>query len=1291
MSSETQLDALLSRWQQRQAQGEELSATELCRDCPELIAAIEPYLQALRHMQQMQQMARAEPATLRGVSFPSESAAPLADREARAAPTVPGYDILGELGRGGMGVVYKARQMRLGRTVALKMVLGGGHAGPEELQRFRTEAEAIARLQHPNIVQIYEVDEQNGLPYFSLEFCGGGSLQQKLADKPLPPRDAAALVEQLARAMQAAHEAGVLHRDLKPGNVLLSPQSSSGEGSPVTWLGTPKITDFGLAKKLDEVGTTASGAIMGTPSYMAPEQTGERRVPIGPACDVYSLGAILYECLTGRPPFKAATALETLRQVTHEEPVPPRQLNSKVPTDLETICLKCLHKEPLKRYGSALALADDLQRYLRGEPVLARPVGRVERSVRWVRRNPSLAAALATVAAVLLLGTAFSSYFGVVASYDAERARNGEQAARQSAAAEKEARELADDRLAISTMMLARSRFEEGDARLADELLAKVPQERRTAGWGLLRHYVGGSLLTLRGHTGSVYGVAISADGQLLASASADTTVKLWDVRSGQERRTLAGHTASVNSAAFAPDGLLLASASSDKTVKLWDVRTGQALHTLGGHTKDVTSVAFSPDGQLVASACDDETVKLWDARTGQEMRTLYAGDRIRSVAFSPDGQLLASAGWNACVTLWDVRSGHEVRTCILRGIHNVVAFAPAGRQLATAGVSRRVQRWDAASGKEVGSFGRDLTYAIWSIAYSPDGQWVAGAVGSELAIWDVRTGRLLRMLRGHLAPIWSVAFAADGQLIASASDDQTVKVWDARIGEELRRFHGDFAGDLAFSPDGALIAAAHRYGTFGDRGHAVQLLDARSGQPRGKLGGQDQPIVNLAFAPDGKSLAWSDDQTLRLWDARTGKPLGTFDAHTDFIRGVAFSSDGRVLALAGQDKTIRLCDAQTGAPQRTLIGHTEAVISVAFSGDDRLLASASADHTIKVWDVQTGAALHTLRGPKQPWAQANRPVPFRTAERLRTVLLRGPAWSVRKVAFAADSTLLAAASDDTVQLWDARTGQELHTLRGHTSPVLRVAFASSQRGAVLASASGDGTIKLWDTRTGQELRTMRGGAGPLAFAPDGRVLASLGDDATIKLWDTRTAADPEHDRRFCAWMTSPDLHLHRQRAEAADDESYALAFHLGRFLAAQHYYAAEPHHRSALPDGIACAGVLYKDSGIAPARLLISTTRALAGDSPSWVHHALHGGALYRNGQHAEALAALKQAVKLHGKPSPLTHYLLALTHLALAQRERAQAALKHAAPAEDAPWEDACLGRLLQPEVDAAGVRGP
>jgi tetratricopeptide (TPR) repeat protein len=327
-------------------------------------------------------------------------------------PAIPGYEILGVLGRGGMGVVYQARQTRLQRLVALKMILAGGHASDAQLARFRTEGEAAARLQHPNVVQVHEVGDHQGLPFYALEYVAGGSLAGRLDGTPWQSRPAAQLVETLARAVHAAHQHGIVHRDLKPANVLLAAD------------GAPKITDFGLAKLLDSgAGPTSTGDVMGTPSYMAPEQSGQCVQPIGPATDVYALGAILYELLTGRPPFKSATALETVYQVIHQEPVPPRQLQPKAPRDLETICLKCLQKEPARRYASALALADDLRRFLQDQPIQARPAGKLKRLGRWCRRNPKVAGLVTALVLVVAAGTATVTCLWLLAE---ERRRTAE-------------------------------------------------------------------------------------------------------------------------------------------------------------------------------------------------------------------------------------------------------------------------------------------------------------------------------------------------------------------------------------------------------------------------------------------------------------------------------------------------------------------------------------------------------------------------------------------------------------------------------------------------------------------------------------------------------------------------------------------------------------------------------------------------------------------------------------------------------------------------------------------------
>ena len=455
------LNSLLARWEAAYAQGQDLPAEQLCPDRPEWTAELASAIEARRR-----QLAVATPSLSSEVGTlsapptapprPGEGNSPqpvpplvswagLADDPREPPPTVApeagpagptgaspllAYEVLSELGRGGMGVVYKARHRSLKRIVALKMIKAGQHANADEYRRFQREAEAVARLQHPNIVQIYEVGQYDGLPFFSLEFCAGGSLHDRLGGKPIGPEEAARLVCLLGQAMQAAHQANVVHRDLKPANVLLAHSSLLSGNSEDRWdeacfseplpneerpLGdlTPKITDFGLAKRLDEQDHTQTGAVMGTPSYMPPEQA-QGKKDVGPAADIYALGAILYECLTGRPPFRAATSYDTLRQVITEEPVPPRQLNSRVPVDLETICLKCLQKDSGRRYGSAVHLAQELNRWLTGEPITARPTGRLERAVRWARRRPTVAALVAAlvVAAlgVLVGGLSFGLY-----------------------------------------------------------------------------------------------------------------------------------------------------------------------------------------------------------------------------------------------------------------------------------------------------------------------------------------------------------------------------------------------------------------------------------------------------------------------------------------------------------------------------------------------------------------------------------------------------------------------------------------------------------------------------------------------------------------------------------------------------------------------------------------------------------------------------------------------------------------------------------------------------------------
>jgi WD40 repeat protein len=1030
---------------------------DLAADLAEFFAGLDQVEEVAEPLRAVRQAAagpdRAEPSPPAAggetVDDPNQTGPHLSSQEAASHPgqlgavQIPGYEILRVLGRGGMGVVYLARQLQPNRLVALKVIRAGDQANEAERARFQLEAETLARLRHPNIVQIHAVGEHAGQPFLALEFIAGGTLADE-RNKDLPSVAVAAeQVEILARAIHAAHERGVVHRDLKPANVLVD-----GDG-------TLKITDFGLAKQLDAPGQTASNAVMGTPSYMAPEQAGGQSRLVGPAADVYALGAIFYKLLTGRPPFQGPTTMEVLMQVVSAEPVPPRRLRPGVPRDLETICLTCLAKVPQERYADALALAEDLHRFRGGEPIAVRPAGRGERLLKWVRRRPALAAAYTLGLLVLLLASG-----GINAVWLWQRA---EEARREEAKA-KEKLLLLSYYWALSQ---AHGYCQENRFDRADQWLQECPKQLRGWAWRYLWRSSQSNLLTLQGHTGEVRSVAFSRGGRRLASASEDGTVKVWNTETGQEEHTLRGHTRGVTSVVFSPDDRLLASASQDLTVKVWEVQNSQLALTLRGHTGEIRGVAFSPDGRRLASASEDRTVKMWDAHTGQELLTLKGHTGwVMSVAFSPDGRRLASASYDRTVKIWDTQMGREVRT--LSGhtqIVTSVAFSPEGRYLASASYDQTVKVWEVESGKETRTL-RGHTTIVTSVAFSPtDGRLASAARDGTLKVWDVQTGKPVLTLSGHAEPVWGVAFSPDGRL-ASASQDRTVRVWETQAAQ---RTFPELTG--AISPDGRWLAGAPWNQT-------VKLWDAQTGQVFLTLKGGG---TRVAFSPDSRRLASGE----KVWDAQTGQEAHSLKETTIGVTTMAFSPDGRYLAGAGAGWGLERCGviklwyAQTGQPAFTLKGHTAEILSVAFSPDSRYLASASADGTVKVW----GTA----------WEDPE----------IRT--LKGHTGEVSSVAFSPDGRRLASASyDQTLKVWDAQTGQELLSLQGHTSQVTSVAFSPDSRR--LASASrGDrrpGEVKVWDAQTGQELLDLKGGGNSVAFSSNG-LLVSGG-----KIWDGRPLPD---------------------------------------------------------------------------------------------------------------------------------------------------------------------------------------
>ncbi len=994
---------------------------------------------------------------------------------------VAGYEILAELGRGGMGVVYKARQAGLKRLAALKMILAGPHAGARELARFRTEAEAVARLQHPNIVQIYEIGYHEGRPFFSLEFLEGGSLAVRLAGKPQPAHQAAALVETLARAMHYAHERGIIHRDLKPGNVLLAAA------------GTPKIGDFGLAKRLAEKGAAAgaddpqtqTGAVMGTASYMAPEQAAGRSAAIGARTDVYALGAILYEMLTGRAPFQGLTTFETLQQVRTIEPVPPSRLQPALPRDLETICLKCLQKEPAQRYASAEALADDLCRFLAGEPILARPVGLLGRLWRWCRRHPTEAVLsgllIATVGiflvtlvrlevgvALLLAAVAVGATLAAVqfrrmarqehalwAETEEAKARAEEQAR-----AEAQAREKLETNLYFHRLALVERELAAGHAARAEELLDECPKGLR--GWEWMYLKARRPPRRLRGHTREVQCLAFSPDGRLLASGSHDQTIRLWETATGRDVGCCVGHRGYIWSVAFSADGRRLASASWDGTVRTWEAATGRETGRFADHAGPVYGVAFSPDGRRLASAGADGAVHIRDTDTGEERQTLRGhGGAVWAVAYSPDGRYVASGGADETVRLWDAASGQLLHT--IPGHQEpvtAVAFSPDGQALASAGYDQTPRLWDVRTGQERHSFAGH-TLMVFGIAFSPDGRRLASAgFDKTVKVWDTATGQEALTFHDHAATVTGVAFSPNGRYLASAGRDQTVLVWDAAPAEEDHQRQGRTL-----------------------RGHRGLVFD-------------------VAFSPDGRRLASASwDKTVKVWDAATGRLVRTLRGHTKVVRGLAFSPDGRWLASASWDKTVKVWDTATGELSHTLRGHQGYVSRGVFLPGGGQLISGSDDASLKVWDLATGREVRTVEGH---------------------------VGMVLAVALSPDGTRLASATDEgTVKIWDVATWRELHTFRAHASPVFDVAFSPDSRH--LASAGFEGSVRVWDARSGAEVRTFDGLAGAVsrvAFSPDGRRLAAAAWDQ-VRVWDARSGAEVSvlRGQRGVVWSLafSPD------------------------------------------------------------------------------------------------------------------------------------------------------------------------
>jgi WD40 repeat protein/tRNA A-37 threonylcarbamoyl transferase component Bud32 len=1067
---------LILRWQAEREQGRALSPEELCAASPELLDEVQHQIEA---MLSMEGMLGIKPTPMIGASnretavqgSPGDPGSPAV---AVGPGDFPGYELLEELGRGGMGVVWKARQQSVNRIVAFKIVLASRHASLAEKVRFQIEAEAVAHLSHPNIVRLYEAGEHDGVPFFSLELCEGGSLEKKLKQQRPTPAEAAALVETLARAMQHAHSRGVVHRDLKPGNVLLAAD------------GTPKIADFGLAKRLDvEHNVSGSGVVLGTASYMAPEQARSQSRDVGPAADVWALGAILYECLTGKPPFLGASTYDTLLQLLQREPPRPRALNPRVPLDLETICLKCLEKDPARRYGSAAELAEDLRRFLEGRPVQARPVGALGRAGRWCRRNPVVAALLAAVVLSLAIGSGLSITFGLEAlarAGDAERRR--------------QETEQANGQLVEETIRANRGEANERQLRveLSDELLQKE--------WSLYRNQ--NELLFFRDWR----------DHNLARAADLRDSCR-WDFCHWEHRYLSRLCDPSVWSApegplaaaglVFAPDGTRLVGMLAPNTppvpgkpdpageLRVWDARTGDELLALKGEGGRMLALAVSGDGRSLWTACQDQQLRKWSVEGRKLEGSVPFPGPARQVQLTPDGKFLlvqlstpseqkdlaerqllvveSAAGKVARGLLpWSERCSNVAISADGRFVAAAVNQPPSFPPPPGAPLGK-VVAWAVDGGKEVGSW-QGLPGMVTALAFSPDGRFLAGGwPGGGLKLWDMTAGRELHTWMGHANTVYCLAFRPDGKRFASTSaqifSPAEIKVWETETAAEVGalRGHPQTVRSLAFSPDGQTLASGGIDGI-------VKLWDAAGGQQRKPpelrawLRG---PPPSRALSPSGRWVLHGEPGVYLakppLPDLTPPPKTGTLDLWR--ISGPTVQRTHRLEV--------------PGAVSCTAFGPDDSTVAAGLVNPD-----AGPGGTVRVWSISREQT------PREEGSFSGR---------------SGPA---RRLAFDREGGRLAAVFGDDrteVRVWERGGKRDPLELRGHRGAVACLAFSPDGR-TLLGGQRAQ--LCFWDLETGEVRRSARlpsGDVSCLLFSPDGRQLYVGSTDGMLRILNPETGA----------------------------------------------------------------------------------------------------------------------------------------------------------------------------------------
>jgi WD40 repeat protein/tRNA A-37 threonylcarbamoyl transferase component Bud32 len=1051
------------------------------------------------------------------------------------------YELLEEIARGGMGVVFKARQHKLQRVIALKMILAGQLASASQVERFHAEAEAAAKLEHPHIVPIYEVGEHAGQHYFTMRLIEGANLGQLLSRMTAAPRTAARLMLQVADAVQHAHSKAILHRDLKPANILL-------EGDPTGPLEAlvPYVTDFGLAKHLESGdGQTKSEALIGTPAYMAPEQAASQRRQIGTATDVYGLGAILYALLTGRPPFADPSLAKLLVSVQHDEPASIRSFNGAIPADLETICLKALHKEPAKRYASAADFAADLSRFLNHEPIHARPVGRWERARKWVRRQPMVAALTALL--ILVASTGLSVIIWKWREAEAQSERADTKAKAEIEANIQAQAALRKVRLSEYFQSVAHADLEymANNVVAAEQILDHCDPELRGWEWRYVKAQCQAPLWSFKGSAGIVTAVAFSPTGRHLAigsgrviehdlrlAAKEETPgIDIIELGTGRLVRRLDGLKEQVRDMKFSPDGRTLYSCGGhwerpgSGELFAWETGTWKRTWNLTGKFGTMWRLAIAPNGKSLALA-SARTVQLWDTARQRRLHSIASAETVHDVAFRADGRRVAAALHDS-VRVYDTTTGKQVAEFTkLPGVDmRAIAWHPKEELLAVGSFSGKSFLLNLDTGAiDVLDQRNDVYGQITGAAFALQGGRVAfsGSDGT-VHLWQTATRKLITVLRGHTRAVHDLDFSPAGHLLATGSWDGTVKVWDTLAMKSTNVAKGPPGRiqAIACTADGRHVVTAGYLPETRSAEGPLTLWDTVHAKRLEVLGERKGGFTSVALSRDDL-LAHDWDRQIKLLrrDRNTWKEWLTLPGHDERIAALAFHPGGAELASAGRDRSVkiwrwRMVDKTPSADlHANLAGHDGVVNAVAYFPQGDRIVTGDAAGTVRVWCTKTH-------------------------ERLA-------AWSAHNCALIAlamnpkGTEMATGGADGTIAIWDLPGATRRHVLHAHAGQVTGLAYAPD--GARLAASGDDGDVSLWDTVSAHRALTLRKAIiGPhcVVFSSDGeRLVAGSGNGSLIKIWDAR---DPigERDKRLHDWHKAELIEAEKKNRHPA------IVFHL--------------------------------------------------------------------------------------------------------------------------------------------------